>query len=297
MRARTTGEVDPLRIDLFRGISGVLFGLLGACGSNAADIESERLRVASEQATSVEFNHLRAEEISAQRAVIRFETSVETSCVAQYGFSEDQLDERATDPDMDPSDPFSITHQVPLEDLPANTEIFVRAEATTRGDRTFYSDSFSFETLPSGGSGDDSLSNVALLSEGTTVADVSSNWGDAANDENFGANLAIDGQMATEWSSNGDGDNAFLSLDLGQSRALVKFGFRSRKMTDGSAIIERVQLVIDDAVLGPFDTPNPDERYEFELNSPIITNRVRVEAVQTTGGNTGAKEIELFVEP
>lgn len=41
----------------------------------------------------------------------------------------------------------------------------------------------------------------------------------------------IDGQIATEWSSDGDGDEAWLELELDQERRLVGFGYRSRMMT------------------------------------------------------------------
>ncbi|MBW2628499.1 MAG: hypothetical protein JRE45_12830, partial [Deltaproteobacteria bacterium] len=46
-------------------------------------------------------------------------------------------------------------------------------------------------------------------------------------------------------------------------------------------------------MMGPFETPDPDQRYIFEI-APIRAQRVRVEAVTTTGGNSGVKEIELF---
>lgn len=256
---------------------------LNACSNDAYD------------AGPVDFLNLRVEDIEADRAVVRFETSIETTCQVDWGLTEDDLSESATDPDMDPNNPYSTTHRVPLEDLPGMAVIFYRAKATTRSGAAYYSELSSFETLAGDtGSEGPSMVNVALLDVGTEIGDVSSNYGGADNDATWGANAAIDGKMSTEWSSNGDGDDAFIELELGSSRTLERFGFRSRMMTDGSSIIESVRLILDgETELGPFETPDPDQRYEFELD-PVVASRVRVEAVQTTGGNTGAKEIELF---
>ena len=57
-----------------------------------------------------------------------------------------------------------------------------------------------------------------------------------------------------------------------------------------------VQLVLeDDSVVGPFDTPDPAEYYVFELSPAVTAQRVRVEAVTTSGGNTGAREVQFLV--
>ena len=46
--------------------------------------------------------------------------------------------------------------------------------------------------------------------------------------------------------------------------------------------------------MGPFDTPDPDQLYTFTFTSSVTARSARIEAVQTTGGNTGAKEIQFF---
>lgn len=278
-----------------RSVLGVRFwccavvGALLSCSSESPSLEEG----------PVEFSRLRAEEVGADRAVIRFDTSVETTCELEYGFATDDLPLRAVDPDMDPNDPYSIDHQVPLEDLPSASLIFYRARATTRGGSTFYSEVESFETLAADPavSSTAAMSNVALISAGARVMEVSSNFGGADNDGAWGVEAAFDGQMGTEWSTNGDGDEAFVVIDLGQARSLQAVAYRSRKMSDGSSIVTSYRLVLDEGqVLGPFVTPDPDERYEVVLDEPITTTSVRFEAVETTGGNTGAKEIELFVD-
>ncbi len=242
----------------------------------------------------VDFIDLRVEEITEARAVVRFDTSVETTCEVEWGLLADELDNTAVDPDMDPDNPYGLDHQVPLEDLPEDATIFYRAKATTRGGHTYYTQVDSFQTLAAAEVPE--RANVALASAGTTVVDKSSNYGGADDDGSWGAAAVIDGSMSTEWATSGDGDDAFVTLDLGQERLLVGWGFRSRKMTDGSSIIEASQLLLDgERTLGPFETPDPDQLYQFDFDEPVSATIVTVSAVQTTGGNTGAKEIELYV--
>jgi len=244
----------------------------------------------------VTFSNVRVEELTATRAVLRFTTSQPTSCRALFGTSAATLERSATDPNMAPGT-LVTDHTVPLEDLTPATPWYWRAEATDRDGRVFLSDLRDF-TTPAGNGVGGTLVNVALLSLGTTVTAVSSNFGGGGVDTGFGANNALDGAMATEWSTNGDGNGAWVELDLGAPRAIQGVGFRSRKMTDGTSIIRAFRMRLDDGVWrGPFDTPNPDEAYRFDLDVTATTRTVRLEATDTSGGNTGAKEIELYAAP
>jgi hypothetical protein len=68
--------------------------------------------------------------------------------------------------------------------------------------------------------------NVAL---GAEAVEVSSEFsGD------FRAAAAINGNLATEWSSADNGDDASITLDLGRSVSIVGIALRSRSMSDGS---------------------------------------------------------------
>lgn len=248
----------------------------------------------NDMGVDIEFSSLRVEELGPNRAVVRFDTDVPSSCELQYGLAMATLDMTATDPNMSPGE-LALVHEVALEDLTPDTTYYFRAKAMDGDLRTFYSDIIEFKT-PSGDDPTAFMTNVALVAEGTTVVDVSSNWGGGNNDSSFGIHNALDGNQATEWSSNGDGDNAYVVLDFGQDRTITHFAYRSRMMTDGSSIVKRVQVIVDggEAVLGPFDTPDHTLRYVFELAEPVTARQVRVEAVDTTGGNTGAKEIQFF---
>ena len=136
---------------------------------------------------------------------------------------------------------------------------------------------------------------VALLSNGTTVTEVSSNFGNGDNDSSWGAHKALDGLMSTEWSSHGDGDKAFMALDFGRKHTITRFGFRSRKMSDGSSIITSVRLIFDgNDTYGPYETSDSDIIYAYDIVPHVDAQTVRVDAVTSTGGNTGAKEIQFF---
>ena len=259
---------------------------LVACGDEANS---------SGDPNDVTFSALRVEQLGARRAVIAFETSRATTCEVEYGVASDSLDSRATDPTMNPDEPFAIDHRVPLEDLQAETTYYIRAVVVDPDGNTYRSGVDSFTTLA-----DDQglldFSNVALLETGSAISDVSSNFGNGPVDGSWGGNNTIDGSMATEWATNGDGNDAFIEIDLGASHELVGIGFRSREMANGSSIITSFELTFDgEQTLGPFDSPDPSTLYQYELDSPISARVVRVDAITTSGGNTGAKAIELYI--
>jgi hypothetical protein len=244
----------------------------------------------------VTFTPLRAEELGATRVVIRFDTSRPTSCEAEYGLSADALDLTATDPEMGDGE-LSLDHQVPLEDLTPETTYHVRAKATDAAGDTYYSDPITLRTTAAPVDGGD-LVDVATLEAGAVVAAVSSNWGGGANDSSFGADHAVDGQMGTQWSTAGDGDAAWLEIDLGAPRRIHAIGYRSREMADGTSIVTRFRVLLPDGgVLGPFDSPDPAEVYHYPLEAPVQVESLRWEAVVTTGGNTGARQILVHAAP
>ena len=267
--------------------------IVTGCGSDST------VQSTADITQQVEFLNLRVEEISSGRAVARFTTSLPTTCEVEYGLASSDLNLVAQDPTMGPVE-YSLDHDVPLEGLVADTPYFWRARGTTEDAMTFFSDTLSFRTEASSTTMDAALVNVAHLDQGTIVMSVSSNFGGARNDQTWGASKAVDGEMSSEWATNGDGDAASLTLDLGSDRSLSSFGFRSRRMPDGSSIITRVRLVINEGavegatIIGPFDTPDPDVLYRFDLEPPVSTRVITIEAVTTTGGNTGAREIQLF---
>lgn len=273
--------------------AGLAAAVLASCGDDDSVLGNE-----APVTLQVEFQDLRVEEISAQRAVVRFSTTLPTTCEVEYGLTAADLDLSAQDPTMGPAGLF-IDHEVSLEGLRPGTEYHFRARSTTAEGANFRSEVLTFTTLDAAA---DILQllNVATIAQGASVTHVSSNFGGAANDQTWGAHNAVDGDMGTEWATDGDGDEASITIELTSEQTLRRFLFRSRKMPDGSSIITSVQLVVGQGTgrrtIGPFETPDPDVAYTFDLEPPLITRVVTVEAVTTTGGNTGAREIQLFVD-
>jgi hypothetical protein len=131
----------------------------------------------------------------------------------------------------------------------------------------------------------DDRENLALTA---AVSSVSSEFNEA-----FAASNAVDGDAATEWSSDGDGDKASITLDLGSPMEVSGFAFLTRSMTDGTAQTETYTVSVDGSeTLGPFTAGNPAEP---QVSDVSVTGQVFTFDVESsTGGNTGAIEIQIL---
>ena len=134
--------------------------------------------------------------------------------------------------------------------------------------------------------------NLALLENGARVVGTSSNFGGGDNDSTWGANNAIDGDPGTQWSSNGDGDDAWIEVRLSTRVRVTTIGFWTRTMGT-SAQISSFQVVTDlGETYGPFELDDASAVHYFDVD--LTAERLRFEAVDTSGGNTGAVEIEVY---
>jgi hypothetical protein len=158
----------------------------------------------------------------------------------------------------------------------------------TTADGTIYrSDvgTFVISESEAAGTGEEERSNLALNSE---VVEVSSEFSDA-----FGADNAVDGDLSTEWSTAGDGDDASITLDLGGPVEVSGFEFLSRSMTDGSAITDTYTVTVDGGeILGPFPAGNPADSQPSEV--AVIGQVFTFDVGGSSGGNTGAVEIRIL---
>lgn len=137
--------------------------------------------------------------------------------------------------------------------------------------------------------------NVASAQAGAAISGVSSNFGRGGMDTAYGANQALDGNPATEWSSHGDGDNAWIEIDLAQETHVTSLGFWTRTM-GASAQIFSFRVITDQGeVYGPFSLDDASAIHYFDTD--FTAKKLRFEAVESSGGNTGAVEIEVFGEP
>ncbi|MBI4186678.1 MAG: discoidin domain-containing protein [Chloroflexi bacterium] len=183
-------------------------------------------------------------------------------------------------------------HEVQLLGLEPNTTYHFRITATDLASKVYQSDDLTFATIQGDTKAKPAGRNVAAISEGARIVGVSSNWGNGNLDSSFGGNKAIDGNPSTEWSSNGDGNSAWIEIELSQSFDLNTIGFWTRTMGN-SAQISNFNVVVDDSQhLGPFNLPDASTIYYFQIE--VRAKRLRFEIESSSGGNTGAIEIEAY---
>lgn len=207
-------------------------------------------------------------------AVLRVTTTIDAVCAVAYGETE-ALGRLATDQEMGAGG--HSDHEVLLTGLAPDTEHFYRLQGVGVDGRLYRSEILTFMTPPAS----EVLPgrNVAVDSE---VVEVSSQFS-----EDFSGVNAVDGDPVTEWSTAGDGDDAYLVIDLGREVDVVAVGFHTRSMSDGSATAETFTVTVDDtATHGPFQAGRADVSFVGQV--------IRFEVGSSTGGNTGATEVEVF---
>jgi hypothetical protein len=111
----------------------------------------------------------------------------------------------------------------------------------------------------------------------------------------FAAIRAIAGDPSTRWSSDGDGDGAWIEIELPGPTQVIRVGFWTRTMGSSAQILS-FRIVSDRGDLcGPFPLTDAAQIHYFDVD--LISLRLRLEAVETSGGNTGAVEIEVYGDP
>jgi F5/8 type C domain len=213
-------------------------------------------------------------------AIVQVATNPPTVCAIAYGRTV-SLGSIADDPNMGGT---AISrHIVVLSGLTPGATYRFRLTATDAKGSVFQTQKLETFTTPrqSGLSERD-------IAVGAKVVAVSSQWSSAYRGSN-----AVDGNLSTEWASAGDGNRAFITIDLGRPRKVTGVAFISRAMSDGSAITRTFAVIVDGRTrYGPFPAGN---RLVPRVASVSFTGRrLRFDVVQSTGGNTGAAEIEVF---
>jgi len=124
------------------------------------------------------------------------------------------------------------------------------------------------------------------LSLAATVIETSSDF-----NADFAGAKAVDGSLSTEWSSMGDGDDAYIVIDLGTATEITGIGFRTREMSDGTSVTNSYTVSIDGAdPIGPFDAGIGLVVSDLAAIGQVVW----IDMHTTTGGNTGAVEIEIY---
>lgn len=218
------------------------------------------------------------------RGILRVTTTEPAICAIVWGETE-ELGNFNNSLDMNGTG--IAQHDVFLPGAEAGETYFYRLQGSTADGTLFQSDLMTF-TLPEVAEVSDLPDRGPNLALGVTVIDVSSEFS-----ASWAGSNAVDGDLGTEWSSAGDGDEGFITLDLGTSQAIGGVEFLTRSMTDGSATASSFTITVDGGEeLGPFEAGNPaDPRFQSVSFSGQV---VRFDIDASTGGNTGAIEIRLY---
>jgi hypothetical protein len=213
---------------------------------------------------------------SGTAATLRVTTILDAVCAVSYGI-DGPFGSIATDQDMG-SGGGHRDHRPVMTGLLPGTEYQYRLQGVAADGRVYRSEVLTF-TTPSAATGG-VAANVAV---GAAVTDVSSEFSSS-----FAAANAVDGDLGTEWSSRGDGDDAFITIDLGELMDINAVGFRTRTMGDGSATTETFTVEVGGTIYGPFPAGATTSAVTFR--GRVLTYRVD----SSSGGNTGAIEVEAY---
>ena len=231
-------------------------------------------------------------DITATSATIAFTSDTPLICVVAYGtdLSYGTLDQ------MDMMEGAVRDHRNILEGLAPDTMYHYRLTMVDEQGRIYQTGDRTFDTLDESTSSEPKDDNLASLAAGARVIGVSSNFGKKDDDSSFGANKALDGKPNTAWSSHGDGDDAWIEIELPGTYDVTTIGFWTRTMSNNTAQIFQFTVTTDTGeTAGPFDLPDADQMHTFSVE--LTARTLRFDAVETNTGNTGAVEITVYGTP
>ena len=224
-------------------------------------------------------------------ATISFDSGVPTVCNAPFGLTDD-YGQVATIPMLSGA---TTDHVLTFSDLDSGTTYHYQIIVTDNHGNVYQSGDFTFATDEEAEVAGDETNWLALDS-GAKVIEVSSNFGGAENDQNWGANMALDNKVSTAWSSDGDGDEAFITVQLAQPVAITSMAVQTRFMTNDTAQIFSFTVTTDRGeVLGPFELDDADQAYEFKV--AVVASSLRFEVESSNGGNTGFVSLAAYGTP
>lgn len=259
-----------------------LAALVSACGGSD---EAPQVRPFAEvQADEFVFEN---DPMSTDRGIFRVTTTEPMICAIVWGATE-ELGNFNNSLAMNGTG--IVDHDVFLPGAEPGSTYFFRVQGST-ADGTLYQSELATFTLPAR---EEASSDAAQPERGPnlavdgTVAEVSSEFNGS-----FAASNAIDDVGTTEWSSSGDGDDAFITIDLGGDEQIAGVEFITRSMLDGTAIAETFTVTIDGGEpRGPFPAGTPIDPNFTAIDA---TGRlVRFDVDTSTGGNVGAVEVRIL---
>lgn len=226
---------------------------------------------------------IEATDLTPTTATLHVTTDVDLACVVVFG-TDERFGRLALDLDMGGA--AHRDHAVQLRGLEPDTEYVFRMQGSAPDGSFYVSEVYRFRTLPAEAD-DRGWFNVATVERGARVVEASSEFGAA-----FAAEHAIDGSATTAWSSRGDGDAAYLTIELTERVAFVGFAVWSRTMGT-SAEIRRFEIETETGdVYGPYELASAEHSVTFEATGEARRFTLRV--LESTGGNTGLLEFAVF---
>ena len=249
--------------------------VLAACGASAAAKGTAGIRPFSLVQVGKTHLHLAAD---GRSATVQVETNPPTVCAIPYGKTA-SLGSIATDPNMGGT---AISeHTVVLSGLTPGTTYRYKLTAIDAQGIVFQTRGLATFTTPH-----EAVAHQRDVAIGAKVVAVSSQYSYA-----YRAANAVDGNLSTQWSSDGDGNRAFITIQLEREYKITGVAFITREMSDGSAITKTFAVVVDGhRRYGPFRAGTPTDPRVARVSFTART--LRFEVVTSTGGNTGAAEVE-----
>src|SRR3990172_3252848 len=177
-------------------------------------------------------------------------------------------------------------HHPILTGLAPDTVYYFRLQGVAPDGTLYRGEEYILRTLPAAGA-----AGPANLATTARISAVSSQYGGGAN-ETLAAIRAIDGDPSTQWSSDGDGDKAWIEIELAAPTRVERVGFWTRTMGSSAQVLSFRITTDQGEDLGPFELSDAAQIYTFDTD--FTAGRLRFEAVETSGGNTGAVEIEVY---
>jgi hypothetical protein len=218
-------------------------------------------------------------EIGPRSAVLEIVTTIDLACVVVYG-PDDGYGMLALDQQMGAA--AHRDHRVVLTGLEPDRDYRFRLQGSAPDGRLFASAAVGFRTPPD--DGDDRF--------GERVDDLRAVAASSEFSAAFAASNAVDRDGGSEWSSRGDGDDAWIEIALPGPTELSGVGVWTRTMAT-SARIERFEIETDGgATFGPFELPDANGLHRFALDA--TAERLILRVVDSTGGNTGLVELEAY---
>jgi len=265
--------------------------LAAACGSSSDDaasppgaIEGELLDFALVQENEFTFE---TDPTDPNRGIFHVRTTEPMICTIVWGETE-ELGNFNNSLAMNGTG--IIPHDVVLPGAEAGNTYFFRVQGSTANGNQYRSElgTFTLPELEDGMAGEEVIARGDNLALDATLVEASSVFGAGWEAEN-----AVDGDTNTEWASSDDGDEGFISIDLGSPQDVVGVEFLTRRMLDGTATTEMYTITIDGGeTFGPFPAGNPANPNFTALE--FTGQEIRFDVDSSTGGNVGAIEVRVF---